>query len=186
MRADWTVRQGFAAIHRSSTSINVLPPKAIDNMKRHQKPFSVEIKKSRIPDQRHHLPPRRLFAVVPQDETSALIQTESQAVVEPLATPRILPSIIKPVPGNPEPVEPVRRKRASKSKAERKQIGFDLYADADEEAGEGLGSTLVIPETGPQTEGNRCERPTFCRISFAFTLASMTLFAGGDCGRCRT
>jgi hypothetical protein len=121
-------------------------------MKRHQKSFSVEIKRSRIPDQRHHLPPRRLFAV-PPDETSALTQkTEPQAVVEPVTAPRILQSIIEPAPSNPEPVEPVCRKGPARSKADKGQIELDLHADPEGVAGEGSADTSLIPEAGPQTE----------------------------------
>jgi hypothetical protein len=121
-------------------------------MKRPQKSFSVEIKKSRIPEPRHHLPPRRLFAV-PLDKTSASIQkTEPRVVIESVAAPRILPSIIEPAPGNPGPVEPVRRKRSTKSKADREQIELNLDADTEGETSEGSADTPSIPEAEPQTE----------------------------------
>jgi hypothetical protein len=98
-------------------------------MKRQQKSFSVEIKKSRTPGPWHHLPPRHLFAT-PPDVTSAFIQTaDPQDVVEATAAPRILSSIIEPVPRNPEPVEPVRRKRTAKLKDTEGQIEPDLPAD---------------------------------------------------------
>ena len=63
-------------------------------MKRNQKPFSVEIKKSRVQDQRYSLPPRRLFEL-PLARAIPILQEEvPQAVAKPLATPRILPSIL--------------------------------------------------------------------------------------------
>jgi hypothetical protein len=98
-------------------------------MKRQQKLFSVEIKKSRTQGQRHPLPPRHLFAT-PPDATSAFLQTaEHQADATPVTAPRILPSIIEAVTGHPEPVEPVRRKRMVKSKDTKAQIELDLPAD---------------------------------------------------------
>jgi hypothetical protein len=98
-------------------------------MKRKQKSFSVEIRKSRTQGQRHQLPPRRLFAT-PPDKASAFIQTaEPQVVGEPTAAPRILPSIIEPVTDNPKPIELVRRKRIVKSKDAEGQIELDLHAD---------------------------------------------------------
>ena len=91
-------------------------PKVIVEMKRQQASFSVEIKKSRT--QRQQLPPRPLFAT-PPDETSAFIRkAEPQPVAEPVVAPRILPSILAPVSNRSEPVEPVRSKRAVRSKAE--------------------------------------------------------------------
>jgi hypothetical protein len=123
-------------------------------MKRQQKPFSVEIKKSRTQVPRHHLPPRHLFAT-PPDETSAFIQTaEPQAVSEPTAAPRILPSIIEPVIGNPESSEPVRRKRMVKSKNADGQIELNLPADGnrDPEDVPGMPSTI---ESGLQMDAAR-------------------------------
>lgn len=107
--------------------------KAIDQMKRPQKSFSVEIKKSRTQAQRHNLLPRRLFAA-PLDEISAFTEeAEPQAAPEPVVAPRILPSIIEPVLSEPEPVEPVRRKRAVRSKVDKGQIELDLQPDAMKE-----------------------------------------------------
>jgi hypothetical protein len=101
----------------------------IDQMKRQQKLFSVEIKKSRTPGQRYSLPPRHLFAAPPA-ATSAFLQTaEYQADATPVTAPRILPSIIEAVTGHPEPVEPVRRKRMATSKDTEGQIELDLPAD---------------------------------------------------------
>jgi hypothetical protein len=111
-------------------------------MKRQQASFSVEIKKSRT--QRQQLPPRPLFAT-PPDETSAFIRkAEPQPVAEPVA-PRILPSILAPVSNSSEPVEPVRSKRAVRSKAEQSQIQLDLYPDG----ARNLGS---IPDTPSSLE----------------------------------
>jgi hypothetical protein len=125
-------------------------------MKRQQKSFSVEIKKSRTQGQRHHLPPRRLFATLP-DATSAFIQTaEPQVVSEPMAAPRILPSIIEPVPRNPEPVEPVRRKRMIKSKDAEGQIELDLPADGTRDS-EDAPETPSTLEPGLQMDVARTE-----------------------------
>jgi hypothetical protein len=118
-------------------------PKVIVEMKRQQASFSVEIKKSRT--QRQQLPPRPLFAT-PPDETSAFIRkAEPQPVAEPVVAPRILPSILAPVSNRSEPVEPVRSKRAVRSKAEQSQIQLDLYPDG----ARNLGS---IPDTPSRLE----------------------------------
>ncbi|MFC1459181.1 hypothetical protein ACETIH_21235 [Microvirga arabica] len=102
---------------------------AIVQMKRQQKLFSVEHKKSRTLGQRHPLPPRHLFAT-PPDAAPAFLQTaEHQADATPVTAPRILPSIIEAVTGHPEPIEPVRRKRMVKSKDTKGQIELDLHAD---------------------------------------------------------
>ncbi len=104
-------------------------------MKRQQKSFSVEIKKARTQGPRHHLPPPRLFAT-PRDATSAFIRTaEPQGAGEATAAPRILPSIIEPVTGHPEPGEPVRRKRMVKLKSAEGQIELDLHADGARDPG---------------------------------------------------
>ena len=125
-------------------------------MKRQQKLFSVEIKKSRTPGPWHHLPPRRLFTT-PPDVTSAFIRTaEPQDGSEAMAAPRILPSIIEPVPGNPEPVEPVRRKRMAKSKNAEGQIEFDLPADGAKDL-EGLPKTLPTLDPRLQADFARSE-----------------------------
>jgi hypothetical protein len=101
-------------------------------MKRHPKPFSVEIKKSRTANQRDTLPPRRLFDAVPTDAAKIFEPHEPQMVGEP-AAPRILPSIVAPVWSNSEATEPVRRKRASGPKAIQTQIEFDLPVIASDD-----------------------------------------------------
>jgi hypothetical protein len=96
-------------------------------MKRYPKPFSVEIKKSRVQGQHSHLAPRRLFAILP-DEPAKVFQKEApQVVAEPAVIPRILPSILAPGPDISEPVEFVRRKRSS-PEGSRGQMEFDLVA----------------------------------------------------------
>lgn len=135
--------------HRSCQSYFTF--KAIDQMKRPQKSFSVEIKKSRTQAQRPHLPPRRLFAA-PPDAISAVIQTaEPQAIPEPVTAPRILPSIIEPVLNDPEPIEPVRRKRTARSKADEGQIELDLQADGMKEL-EDVPDARPTPETALQMD----------------------------------
>jgi hypothetical protein len=81
-------------------------------MKRNPKPFSVEIKKSRVQGQRSDLPPRGLFAAALAEATK-IFQEEPQAAAEPSAAPRILPSIVEPVWGGSEPIKIVRRKCSS-------------------------------------------------------------------------
>jgi hypothetical protein len=101
-------------------------------MKRHQKPFSVEIKKSRVQDQRHYLPPRRLFELPPAKAIPILQEEVPQVVAKPLATPRILPSILEPARSNSEVVEPVHRKSSRRSKSHQGQMDLDLRATAAE------------------------------------------------------
>src|ERR671921_3023341 len=96
-------------------------------MKHNPKPFSVEIKKSRIPGQRSHLPPRPLFATVRAETTMNFQKEEPQATAKPSAAPRILPSIVGPVWSSSEPVEPVRRK-CSPVRGCRGQTEFNLDA----------------------------------------------------------
>ena len=97
-------------------------------MKRNIKPFSVEIKKSRVQDQRHHLPPRRLFEIGPTSaEVTYLPQEEPQATTKPSAAPRILPSIIEPVWSRTERVESGRRKHSA-AKTGWHQIELELTA----------------------------------------------------------
>jgi len=101
-------------------------------MKRHQKPFSVEIKKSRAKDQHHYLPPRRLFEL-PLAKTTPILQEEvPQAIAKPLATPRILPSILKAARSNSEAVEPIHCKSSRRSKSNQDQMDLDLRATAAE------------------------------------------------------
>src|SRR5690349_16429286 len=106
-------------------------------MNRNSKPFSVEIKKSRVPGQLSQLPPRRLFAPLPSDPAKALQEETPQAVDEPMAAPRILPSILAPAPDLSEPVSSVRRKRSS-IKSDRGQMAFDLNATVASEVGDAL------------------------------------------------
>lgn len=127
-------------------------PSPIIQMKRHQKTFSVEIKRSRTQGQRQHLPPRRLFATLP-DETSPFIQkAEPQAVAEPGAAPRILPSILAAVPTSSEAAMPARRKQALRSKADRGQIAFALDADPTGTGKEEAPDLPPTPEAGSQTD----------------------------------
>jgi hypothetical protein len=94
-------------------------------MKRNSKPFSVEIKKSRIQSDRIHLPPKHLFEGL-QAEISRIFEKDvSQAVAEPSApSRRILPSIIEPFSSSSEPVETDQRKH-SVAAAPLAQIKFD-------------------------------------------------------------
>jgi hypothetical protein len=100
-------------------------------MKRNAKPFSVEIKKSRVQGQRDHLPPRNLFATTPVEAAKVFQKEKPQVVPEPSAAPRILPSIVEPLWSSSEPAEPARRKRPA-GEANRGQMELDLTAAASE------------------------------------------------------
>jgi len=78
-------------------------------MKHNSKPFSIEIKKSRVRGQRTNLLPRPLFATTSAEATKVFRKEEPQVVPEPSAAPRILPSIVEPVWSSSEPVEIARR-----------------------------------------------------------------------------
>ncbi len=103
-------------------------------MKRQQTSFSVEIKKSRNQGQRHNLPPRRLFDVMPPpDEGPEILKNEAVTkVAEPTNAPRILPSIVEPRWSRSEPAEPVRRERSS-GVTKPGQMEFNLNAVSDAE-----------------------------------------------------
>ncbi|PVE20408.1 hypothetical protein DC522_32510 [Microvirga sp. KLBC 81] len=121
-------------------------------MKRNPKPFSVEIKKSRSPNQRHQLLPRRLFEMVPVETTQVFQKEEPQAVPEPAAAPRILPSIVEPVWRNSEAVEPVRRRRRSGSKVDQGQSELDLNPIAADGTNDAPAETLVILDAVSQMD----------------------------------
>ena len=121
-------------------------------MKHNSKPFSVEIKKSRVPGQRTHLPRRPLFATVPAEATKVFQKEEPQVVPGPSAAPRILPSIVEPVWSSSERVETARRKRPS-VEANREQMEFNLDASASEDVADSPAETPVSAEATPQTDG---------------------------------
>ena len=98
-------------------------------MKRNPKPFSVEIKKSRVQSLSSQLPPKRLFETRPVDVTQVLQKEEPQSVAEPSPASRILPSIVGSVWSGSEPVEPIRHKRSS-VETNRGQMELDLTARA--------------------------------------------------------
>jgi hypothetical protein len=102
-------------------------------MKRNSKPFSVEIKKSRLQTERIQLPPKRLFEGF-QAENSRIFEKEvSKVVAEPSApSRRILPSIIEPFSSSSEPVETVAEKRSA-SITPQSQIQFDWLGTAPED-----------------------------------------------------
>jgi hypothetical protein len=118
-------------------------------MKRNSKPFSVEIKNSRVQGQRSHVAPRRLFATTLAEATKVFQKVESQVVPEPSPVPRILPSIVEPLWSSSEPVEPARRKLPS-VEANRGQIEFNLTAAASEDVedaqAEAPASAKAVPE----------------------------------------
>jgi hypothetical protein len=121
-------------------------------MKRNSKPFSVEIKKSRVQGQRSHLPPRHLFATNPVEVTKVLRKDESRVVPKPSAALRILPSIVEPVWSRSEPVEPARHKRPS-VEANQGQMEFNLDARASENVADEPAEAPVNAAAMPQTDG---------------------------------
>jgi hypothetical protein len=98
-------------------------------MKRNPKPFSVEIKKSRVQSLSSQLPPKRLFETRHVDVTQVLQKEEPQSVAEPSPAPRILPSIVESVWSGSKPVEPIRHKGSS-VETHRGQMELDLTATA--------------------------------------------------------
>jgi hypothetical protein len=126
-------------------------------MKRNQKPFSVEIKKSRVQDQRHNLPPRRLFELPPAKAIPILQEEVPQAVAKPLPTPRILPSILAPARSNSEAVEPVHRESSRKSKSHQDQMDLDLRATAAEGIINAPAEASVMLETVSRTDASLVE-----------------------------
>jgi hypothetical protein len=123
-------------------------------MKRNPKPFSVEIKKSRVQGQRHQLLPRRLLELTLAQATKIVHMEEAQAVAKLSATPRILPSILEPVRSHSEAVEPVRRKRSPRSKPDQDQVEFDLGAIASEAATGAPAGTPAMLEAISQTDAS--------------------------------
>ncbi|PVE20864.1 hypothetical protein DC522_29920 [Microvirga sp. KLBC 81] len=126
-------------------------------MKRNPKPFSVEIKKSRGPNQRHQLLSRRLFEMVPVETTQVFQKEQLQAVAEPAAAPRILPSIVEPVWRNSEAAEPVRRTRRSGSKADQGQSELDLNPLAADGTKDAPAETSVILDAVSQMDAGVVE-----------------------------
>lgn len=130
-------------------------------MTRNTKPFSVEIKKSRVQGQRSHLPPRRLFELTLVEAPEIFPKEEPQATVERAPAPRILPSIVEPLWSSSEPIEPVRRKRSS-VKPRREQMESNLTATAFEDAESAHAGDQVSARAVPQTDGalDDAEDPT--------------------------
>lgn len=115
-------------------------------MKRKPKPFSVEIKKSRAHGQRHQLVPKRLFELTPAQAPTIVQEEEPPAVAQAAAAPRILPSILEPMRGSSEVVEPIRRKSAPRSKLRQSQVESDLTMVASKGAPDAPADTPVISE----------------------------------------
>jgi hypothetical protein len=115
-------------------------------MKRNQKSFSVEIKKSRVQGQRSLLLPRHLFETAPAAASTIFWKEEPQPMANPSATPRILLSIVAPLWSNSEPMEAVRRKYSS-GEADREQMEFALDANATEDVNEAPVRAKAVPQT---------------------------------------
>jgi hypothetical protein len=128
-------------------------------MKRNPKPFSVEIKKSRVQGHRHQLPPRRLFGLTPAQITPSVQENEPLLASQPPAAPRILPSILEPARSHSEAVEPVRRKSSPRSKSDQGQMEFSLntIADAANDAPDG---DRMVPAAKWHTDASLGEEPT--------------------------
>jgi len=118
-------------------------------MKRNTKPFSVEIKKSRIPGQLHHLPPRRLFEPMPVEPSKIVQKEEREAAAEPSPVPRILPSIVEPMWSSLGATELVRR-NDSAAETHREQMELDLTTSASGDVKETHLDVPVITEVVPQ------------------------------------
>ena len=114
-------------------------------MKRNPKPFSVEIKKSRVQVQRHQLPPRHLFVLTPAKVTPSVQENEPPLVAQPPAAPRILPSILEPARSHSEAVEPARRKSSPRSKSDQGQMEFSLNTIATEDANDAPDEDRMVP-----------------------------------------
>ncbi|NBJ13624.1 hypothetical protein [Microvirga arsenatis] len=120
-------------------------------MRRNTKPFSVEIKKSRVQSQRHQLPLRRLFELT-SVEPAKIVQTEEpQATAELATAPRILQSIVEPVWGSAEPVEPVCREPSSEQD-NQEQIELDLPAASSETPAEAHPAVQMAAEAVSQAD----------------------------------
>jgi hypothetical protein len=120
-------------------------------MKRHSKPFSVEIKKSRVQGQRAPLAPRHLFATTPAEVPKVFQRDEPRVVPEPSATPRILPSIAEPMWSSSEPVAPARRKLPS-VEANQGQTECNLTATASDDVKDAHAEAPASAKTIPQAD----------------------------------
>jgi hypothetical protein len=118
-------------------------------MKRNPKPFSVEIKKTRIPGQRSHLPSKPLFAA-PRAEPTMIVQKDEPEPASNLsAATRILPSIVEPEWSSSEPAASVRLNGSSVQEVQR-QMEFNLDAGASEAVTDRHAEAPVSVETVPQ------------------------------------
>lgn len=118
-------------------------------MKRCSNPFSVDIKKSRRPNQHHQRLPKFQLETSLADVTHVSWKKAPQAMVEPSGVPRILPSIVEHVWSNPEPIEPVRNTRSSVAIAWR-QMKFDEDAGSVEDV-QDLTTELTVLKAASQT-----------------------------------
>jgi len=117
-------------------------------MKRNSKPFSVEIKKARVPGSRSHLPPKPLFAALA--EPTLIVQKDEPEPASKLsAAPRILPSIVEPVWGSSEPTTSIRLNGSSLPEVQR-QMEFNLDPDASEVVSNRHAEMPVRVKTVPQ------------------------------------
>src|SRR4051794_21540345 len=121
-------------------------------MKRIPKPFAVEVKKSRVPGERTHLPPKPLFGIVPPEVIQTVRTEEPRTTAQPAVAPRILPSIVEPVWRNPEPDKPIRRKQSSAAERHSEQIEFELNLTAAEDVRKVPEEGLAQPEKAPQID----------------------------------
>ena len=123
-------------------------------MKRNPKPFSVEIKKSRVQGQRHQLPPRHLFVLTPAKITTDVQESEPPLLAQPSVAPRILPSILEPVRSHSAAVEPVGRKRSPRSRSDQGQMEFSLNTIGAESANNAPNEDRMAPAAKWQTDAS--------------------------------
>jgi len=127
-------------------------------MKRNTKPFSVEIKKSRIQGQRPHLPPRCPFELTLVEATEIFQKEEPQAIVEGAPAPRILPSIFERVRSNSESVEPDHHMSSKRLESDLGQMDSNLRATVSEGAMDALAETPVMLGLVSQTDASPVEK----------------------------
>jgi hypothetical protein len=120
-------------------------------MKRNIKPFSVEIKKPRVQSQRYQLPPRRLFELTSVEPARTFQTEEPQATTELAPAPRILQSIVEPVWGSAEPVDPVGRE-PSPEQDNQEQMELDLTAASSEDPAEAHLAVPMVAEAMSQAD----------------------------------
>jgi hypothetical protein len=154
-------------------------------MKRKPKPFSVEIKKSRVQGQRDQLTPRRLFELLPVRAAMIFQEEEPQVVAKPSAAPRILPSIVESVLSNSDPIQPIRYKRSS-AKVTRGHMELNLNAGASEDMEDGPAEVPMAAKAVLQTDGARDDAEVALSVQDVQSVQSGSMSAGSPKPRKKT